>query len=755
MSEFQVIGKSLPRVDAVEKVTGAARYAADMSLPGMLWGKFLRSPYDHARIVGIDVSKAEALPGVRAVLTHKSIGSAASLATEDSVHGTKVDQSLFAADRIIYQGQKIAAVAADSPHLAEDALDLIEVEYEALPAVHDVLEAIEPDAPIIQENTNVIETPEGTPLYNVCDQGHHAFGDVEQGFAESDLIVEGTYRIARAHQTYLEPHAVVAQVDATGKVTVWTGTQSIFAIRSGLASSLGIPLSKINVIGTTIGGGFGAKFGLMIHPYAVLLSQATGRPVKIVYSREEEFLDACPAPGLVIHLKTGVKKDGTLLARQATAYWNIGVGPGGTWGTGRIAGVYKIPNVKWDAYAVYTHEPTPGAYRAPNAPQVTFASEAQLDEVAHKLGIDPVELRLKNMAEEGDSLLGGGPLTRVAFKETLRKVAELVDWKNRKSKAVSSNGHKIGWGIAVGEWTNGAGPAGAILSIHEDGIARILYGKVDLTGTDTACAQIAAEVLEMPFEDIQIIHGDTDSSPYATGSGGSVVLFSVGNAVKRAAEHAREQILTLAAQELKTEVDKLAIHDKRVWVQGSEDEYVSFAELGQASLRTTGGPLIGTGRFANEPSHPVISAQAVQVAVDTETGKLKILGLAQALDVGRAINPVECEGQMQGGMIQGLGWGWTEQMAYDKERGNLNPNLLDYQLLSTNDLPGIDCALVEKESEHGPFGVKGIGEPPITPTVAALVNAVADATGVHVTEVPLTPERVYGAISRAEGKGPR
>lgn len=750
MSEYQIIGKSVPRIDAIDKVTGSAKYAADVSLPGMLWGKFLRCPHAHARILRIDTSRAEALPGVRAVLTHSSLGAGASVAVEDSVHGTKVDQSLFASDTVTYQGQKIAAVAADTALIAEDALDLIEVEYEELPSVHDVLEAVRLDAPEVCDNAKVVVAPDGTQLHNVCTDGHHNFGDVEKGFAESDLIVEGTYTIARAHQTYLEPHAVVAQVEASGKVTVWTSTQSIFGIRAGLASSLGIPLSKINVIGTTIGGGFGAKFSLINHAHAALLSQATGRPVKMVYTREEEFLDAVPAPGLVMHLKTGVKNDGTILARQATAYWNIGIGPGGTWGTGRIAGVYNIPNVQWDAYAVYTNEPAPGAYRAPSAPQATFASEAQLDEIAHKLGIDPVELRLKNMAEDGESFLGGEPLTRVAFKETLEKVAEIVDWKNRKAACASTNGCKIGWGIAVGEWTNGAGPAGAVVSIHEDGVARILYGKVDLTGTDTACAQIAAEVLEMPLEDIQVIHGDTDSSPYATGSGGSVVLFSVGNAVKRAAEHAREQLRELAAQELKTEVENLEIRDKQVRVKGSEDDYISFAELGQASLRSTGGPIVGTGRFSNESSHPIISAQAVQVAVDTETGKLKILRLAQALDVGRAINPLECIGQMQGGMIQGLGWGWTEQMVYDTDRGNLNANLLDYQLLSTNDLPGIECGLVEKESEHGPFGVKGIGEPPIIPTVAALANAVADATGVPMKEAPLTPERIYQALRSGE-----
>ncbi|MCS6859655.1 MAG: xanthine dehydrogenase family protein molybdopterin-binding subunit [Abditibacteriales bacterium] len=750
MSVYKVIGKPVPRIDAREKVTGAAKYSADINLPGQLWGKFLRSPYSHARIKRIDTSKAEKLPGVRAVITAATLGGA-SAETEDTVHGFKVSQELFASDKVYYQGEKIAAVAAEDPGIAEDAIDLIEVEYEPLPAVFDVMEAIKPDAPRVRDDAKEVDAlmPDGTTqrIYNIVQEQHFNFGDVEQGFKESDLVVEDWFHIPRVHQMYLEPHAVLAVVEPTGKVNVWTSTQSIFAMRSGIASSLGLDPADVNVIGTTIGGGFGAKFGTLLHPHAVLLAKITGRPVKIVYSREEEFLDGRPAPGLVIWLKTGAKKDGTLVARQAIAFWDAGCVGGASVGqTGRIAGWYKIPHVKWDAYGVHTNKPGTAAYRAPGAPQTTFASEVQLDKVARALGIDPVEIRLKNLAEDGDSVLGKAPLKRVAFKETLKKVAEHVGWHER------TKGPNQGWGVAVGEWWNGAAPGSAVVSIQGDGKVRVFYGKVDLTGTDTACAQIAAEVLGVDYEDVRVVHGDTDSTPEVTGSGGSVVLYSVGNAVKRGAEALRQRMLALAAQQLEANVDDLVMQGRKVFVKNDPDRAMTFREIAQLAMRTPAGPLVATGTFANEPSHPVISAQIVKVEVDPETGSIKILKFDNALDVGVAINPLECEGQMEGGAVQGLAWGWMEHYKYGQDRV-MNATLLDYQIPTAADLPDMKSLIVEKPSEHGPFGVKGIGEPPIAPGAAALVNAVADATGLYITELPLLPERVVMALMKGGENG--
>jgi xanthine dehydrogenase molybdenum-binding subunit len=733
MAEYNVIGKPVPRVDAVDKVTGTARYAADMNLPGMLWGKFVRSPHPHARILKIDTSKAEALPGVMTVITQGSLGADATIESEDKVHGMKASRKLFADEFVRYQGEKIAAVAAISAEIAAQAVELVEVEYDLLPAVDDPREAVKPEAPLVRPDAKTAQAPDGSELKNIAGETHSEHGDVEAGFAQSDLVVEDEYFIPRVHQTYIEPHACLAKMEPNGRVTVWTSTQSIFTIRSGVASSLGIPMSKVNVIGMTIGGGFGGKFGPLIHPYAVILSQITGRPVKMVMSREEEMLDGRPAPGAWIRVKTGVKNDGTILARQAYALWDSGTEPGASiHATGRILGVYKIPNIKVDAYGVYTNKPGTTAYRAPGAPQGSYASEAQLDRIAAELGIDPVDLRLKNMAEDGDQrVTDRRPLTRVAFKETLRQVAEMVDWWNRKKEP------NQGWGVAVGEWTNGAGPGSAVVSIQEDGTIKVFSGCMDISGT--------AEVLGVPYEDVRIIRGDTDSTPYATGSGGSVVLFSMGNAVKRGAEALRDRMLALAASHLEADPDSLEFADRTVRVKDDPERAVTLTELAQISLRTTGGPLVGTGTFASEPSHPVIAAQIVQVQVDPETGRLEVLKLAGSLDVGRAINPYEVEGQMEGGAIQGLSWAWMEEMQFSEAR-MLNTHLSDYRIPTTMDSPEILSRYIEKESENGPFGVKGIGEPPIVPTPAALHAAVADATGVRINHLPLTPERIYMAL---------
>jgi CO/xanthine dehydrogenase Mo-binding subunit len=740
-----VIGKPVPRVDAVDKVTGTARYAADVNLPGMLWGTFLHSPHAHARIKKIDTRKAEQLPGVVCVLTQQSLGAGASLETEDKVHGMKVSQTMFADAEVLYQGEKIAAVAATSQEIAHEAAALIEVEYELLPAVDDVREAVKPGAPLVRQDAKTVTGPDGQELRNICAETHFAYGDVEKAFAESDHVFEDTYSIPRVHQTYIEPHACLAKVEPNGRVTVWTSTQSIFAIRSGVASSLGIPQSRVNVIGTTIGGGFGAKFGTLVHTYAVLLSQRTGRPVKIVYTREEELLDGRPAPGAVIRVKTGVKKDGTILARQAFGLWDSGCVSGASiYATGRILGVYNIPNVKVDGYGVYTNKPGTAAYRAPGAPQGSYASEAQLNRIAAELGIDPVDLRLKNMIVDGESQVGRKPVSRVAFKETLQQVAESVDWWNRKKEP------NRGWGVAVGEWTNGAGPGSAIISLQDDGTVRVFSGAMDITGTDTGMGQIAAEALGVPFEDVRVIRGDTDSVPYATGSGGSVVLFSMGNATKRAAENLRERLMQLAAQHLEKPVEQLEMADRAVRVKGDPEQSVSLTELGQMSLRTTGGPLVGMGTFANESSHPVIAAQIIQVEVDPDTGRMEVLKLAGSLDVGTAVNPYEVEGQMEGGAIQGLSWGWMEEIQY-KDGSVRNTHLSDYRIPTTMDTPEMITRYVEKPSERGPYGVKGIGEPPICPTPAALQAAVADATGVRIPDLPLTPERIYMAV-HANGK---
>lgn len=754
--QYKVLGKSVRRVDAVDKVTGAARYGADVNLPGQLWAKFFHSPHGHARIKRIDTSKAERVPGVVRVVTQETIGSSATQETLDTVHGFKLSQSLFATDIVRYQGEKLACVCAISPEAAADGVRAIEVEWELLPTIDSEEQGILPGSPDIRPDAKTVDAIPGTPWSalgkwkNVAQEAHDTVGDVEAGFAEADFIVEDVYRIPRVHQTYIEPHACVARVEPSGKVHVWTSTQSIFAIRSGIASSLGIPQSDINVIGQTIGGGFGGKFGTLVHPYAVLLAQMTGRPVKIVYSREEEMLDGRPAPAATIWVKSGVKKDGTVTARQAVGLWDCGNVPGASiHATSRIIGVYKCPNVRFDAYGIYTNKPGTSAYRAPGAPQGTFASEVNLNQCAEKIGMDPVEFRLMNMVADGDQRPNDRrPLHHVAFKETLESVAELAGWKNRQS------GPNEGWGVAVGEWTNGAGPGSAICSLGEDGMLKVFSGAMDITGTDTAMGQIAAEVVGLPFEAVRVIRGDTDSAPYATGSGGSVVLFSMGNAVKRAAEDLRDKMLALAAKHLEValaDLVQVAVPNDagkvvpQIRDRNDHENSVSLAELGQVALRTTGGPLVGTGTFASEPSHPIISAQIAKMRVDPETGVLEALELHQSLDVGFAINPFEIQGQMEGGAVQGLAWAWMEEMQLQGGR-NRNTHLSDYRLPTPMDTPIIKSAYIQFPSANGPFGVKGIGEPVIVPTLAAVQGAVHDATGVWVNDLPLTPERVFFAL---------
>ncbi|HEX2035111.1 MAG TPA: xanthine dehydrogenase family protein molybdopterin-binding subunit [Chloroflexota bacterium] len=731
------IGRPVPRVDALEKVTGRAQYTADLHLPGMCHGVFLRSPYAHARITSIDVSEAERMPGVVAVITADTLAKEMAIVVEEEQHAARRVQRLFpgVGEKVKYHGAKVAAVAAMTREIAEEACERIKVEYELLPPVTDVREAIKPGAPLVNEESEPAEALSdgpfaGHPLHNVAGQNHRSEGDVEAGFNEADRIFEDTYVIPRAHQTYIEPQTTIADVAPDGKVTVWTSTQGHFAVRSNLANSLRIPASKINVHGMTVGGGFGAKFGGIVDTYCVLLAQKARRPVKMVYSRHEEFLDARPAPGAVITVKTGVKQDGTIVARQAWALWDTGAGSGGCYATTRVKGVYNVPHFKSDAYDINTNKPAPGAYRAPGAPQATFAGETQLNRICQEMGFDPVEFRLKNM-REGE---------QIAFKETLEAVAKRAGWAERKA------GEYEGWGVAVGEWTNGAGPAGAVVSVHEDGKVRIFYGLMDLTGTDTAMAQIAAEVLGVAYEDVTVVRGDTDSAPFGTSSGGSVVTFSFGNAVKRAAEDARNRVLELAAEHLEASIDDLTLAEGKVSVKGDPETSVTLAQLGQMSLRSRSGPIVGRGSFSSEPSATTISAQVGKVRVDPQTGQIRLLELYGSLDVGKAINPLACEGQMEGGLVQGFAWGLMEQMRYAEDGRNWNAGLLDYRVPTALDFPDIESVMVEVPTKNGPFGVKGIGEPPIAPGVAALVSAVADATGVWINEVPLTPERVLTAL---------
>ncbi|MDW8029299.1 MAG: xanthine dehydrogenase family protein molybdopterin-binding subunit [Armatimonadota bacterium] len=726
MKEFSVIGKRVVKTDAIDKVTGRALYTADLVLPGMIYGVFVRSRYAHARIKKIDTSKAWKIPGVVAIITQEQLSKDFALVVEEEVHAAQRIRRLFASDKVRYYGEKVALIGAETIEAAREAASLVEVEYEPLPAVVDPREAVKEGAPLVWEEQEPVQGPNGELLYNVIAENHHEQGDVEKGFAESDFVFEDEYYVHRSHQTYLEPQVTIASVDEKGKITVWTSTQGIFAVRSNIARSLGIPLSRIKVIGMTIGGGFGAKFGGITDVYAVLLALFTKRPAKIVYTREEEFLDATPAPGLYVKIKTGVKRDGTILARYVYALWNVGVSGGASWATGAFSRVYKIPNVKWDAYEVATNTPPTGAYRAPGFPQVLFAGEAQLNKIASELGIDPVDLRLRNIR---DDLPG--------VKETLMTVVEKCGWFRREK------GENEGWGLALGHWQNASSPAAAFVSLDEDGSAKIFCGMMDINGTETAVSQIVAETLKVNYEDVTFVRGDTDSAPFSPPSGGSTITFSIGNAAKQAAEDALRQILEVSAKQLGVSVNELEFGDKKVWVKNEPERSLSYAEISRAAMRSNKGPIVGRGTFNAAPSNMATFAQVVKVRLDPETGEMKILESYQALDVGRIINPAMCEGQVEGGVAQSISWAVMEEMKYDGQGRIINPDLADYRVSTISDVPlQMVTSLLEFPSDYGPYGAKGIGEPPITTGLAAIVSAVADAIGIWIHEIPITPERI-------------
>jgi xanthine dehydrogenase molybdenum-binding subunit len=749
MSDLAVVGKSVVRTDAVDKVTGRAQYTSDLKLPGMLFGAFLRSPHAHARIKRIDLTKAEKLPGVKAVLTQATVAGRLARIV-DEAHGTSSQAKLFADDRVTYQGEKIAAVAATTRDIAEEAVSLIDVEYEVLPALIDPRDAIKPDAPLIFAETAPQPAPDFLPLslragqpefgaifQNVLQSTEQIEGNVDEGFAQSDRIFEDNYVVPRAHQSYIEPQVAIADRSADGRITCWTSTQGIFATRANLAQSLNIPPRKINVVGMTIGGGFGAKGGGVVDTYAVLLAEATGRPVKIVYSREEEFLDGRPAPGLRIWLKTGVRDDGKILARQALALWDIGVGGRAAWVVVRFKGLYDTPNVKVQAYDVATNKPPTGAYRAPGGPQMFFAVEAQMNRIAADLGIDPIDFRLLNLREGRE----------IGFKQVLRKAGEAAGWWTRTKRP------NEGWGVAVGGWGGFNiinAPTSASCILQDDGSLHVFSGMVDLSGTATTMAQIAAQVVGLAIEDVTVTAGDTDSSPIAPISAASQITFAMGNAVKRAAEVIRLRVLETAAEMLEARPTDLEVREGKVSVRGVGGRFVSLAEVSQKATASEAGPIGGRGSFAQEWSATGGAAQIVRVEVDPSTGKVWLRQFVGAQDCGKAINPMAVEGQMEGGAAQGLGWGLWEQMVYAPDGQNLNPGFLDYHLPTALDLPDLSSILVEVPTDNGPFGAKGVGEPPITPGIAAVQDAIADAIGVRLTEVPFTPERVRAAV-RATG----
>jgi len=748
--EYSVLGKRVKRIDAVERVTGEAMYAEDISLPGMLYGAILRSPHPHARILRIDTERAERLEGVRAVMT-----------AHNDVHPSAA--SVLVSDEVLYAGQKVAAVAAVDKHIAQQALDEIDVEYEVLPAVFEVAEAIKEDAPVVHPSRHPI-------LSNICSHSNKTRGDIEDGFRGADIIIENRFEIAIAHQSYLEPHACVAKVDVLGKLTVWTTTQGQFGVRSGLANLFKLPLNKVRVIGTQVGGGFGAKTSLILEPIAAMLTMATKHPVKMVMSRQEEFVDARPGPACVVDIRTGAKKDGRLVALQAGVFFDTGAFPGAMTGFfDRTRGLYRIPNFDIDIYSVYTNKMVPGAYRAPGALEITFAFESQMDIMADELGIDPLDFRLLNAVDEGDLTIDGKPYPPIALKESLLKAKTYIsslnskqdatvaqtsclrrDVLNSKQDACSTVRRSVG--IACAKWMNAIGTSGVTMTLHEDGSLNVISGAVDLTGVNTSLAQMAAEELGLPMELVRVVTLDTDSSPPAAVSGGSRTTYGMGLAIQEATKDMKRQLIEFATELLECEPEELEVAESHVRHKNSPEIRVHIAELARRAMWEDRGPFTAKGS-ASSPSWlanaHVFITQVAEITVDTETGRLDIHKISSFQDVGFAINPMSVEGQIQGGIAQGLGWGIMEGFVLD-DGIVLNDSILDYKVPTAMDVPELAPVILEVPAVAGPYGLKGAGEPSMIPTPAVMANAIYNAVGVRIKKTPLTQDKILMRLRQQE-----
>jgi len=748
--KYKVIGTRPVRHDGLDKVTGRAIYGADVLLPGMLYGKVLRSPHAHARIVSIDTSGAMKLAGVRAVATADDLVEVVDKMSdlgETIVNIREVAQNSLASGKVLYKGHSVAAVAAINQHIAEEALDLIKVQYEPLPSVTDVREAMKDGAPLLDESRTTKEFGEDTgKLSNIASHNRNELGDVEKGFAEADVIVEREFHTATVHQGYIEPHSTTVHWRADGSVTVWVSTQGAFQIRDQLSEVLRVPVSKIKVIPCEIGGGFGGKFSIYMEPAAAVLSQKTGRPVKMMMSRAEVFEGSGPGPGSYIKVKMGAKRDGTMVAAYANLAYEAGAFPGSAVGAGAmcIFAPYNIPNVTIDAYDVVLNKPKSTAYRAPGAPNAAFASEVAVDEIARELGVDPLALRRQNAGREGTRRADGQIFKRIGFEETLDAAASSDHYRSS-----GANAPMRGRGVASGFWMNGGGQSAATITVRADGTVTLMEGSADIGGSRASMAMIVAETLGLTAEDVTPMVVDTDSIGFTDGTGGSRVTYATGDACYQAAEDVKERMRMRAAKQLEVDESDVTWRDGLFICTSDPAKTLTFTQVA-SQQGSTGGPIEGTGTVNASGAGNTFGTHVVDLEVDPETGKVQILRYTAVQDCGKAIHPSYVEGQIQGGAVQGIGWALTEGYFYKEDGSMANPTFLDYRMPTSLDLPMIDVVLVEVENPGSPHGIRGVGEVPIVPPLAAISNALFDATGVRFSETPITPDRIVAALPKEQ-----
>jgi CO/xanthine dehydrogenase Mo-binding subunit len=736
MATYHVIGQPTPRVDGTDKVTGHARYAADISLPGTLWGKSLHSTYAHARIVHIDTTAAQKVSGVHAVIAGADV--------RGGLWGRAVkDVPVLAYDRVRFFGERVAAVAAEDEDIAQQALDLIQVEYEELPAVFEPLDALKNDAPILHPNFN---TYVGFPqqmeqLSNAYHRTSFHKGDVERGFAEADLVIEHTYVTQRIHQGYIEPQAVLVNIDDSGRVHVWVCSKVPYNTRESLATAAGIPEEQILFHHVYIGGDFGGKGNSRNTPICYFLAKATGRPVRMVSDYTEELFAGNPRHSVAVRLKSGVKRDGTLTAHQVHYLVNSGAyaafKPSGIiGGYNQAAGPYRVPNCRIESTFVYTNTIPCGFMRAPGEPQAVFALESHIDEIARQLDIDPLEFRLKNLIVDGEETASGERFEHVRVHETLRAAAEAAGYHQPKAPLV-------GRGVAIGDRPAGGGEATASITLKANG--RVILGTPIFdqgTGTYTTLCQVVAEELQVPLERIQVEVWDTDAIPFDSGVAGSRATRINTIVAYEAAQETKRELFRLAGRALGWPEDALTLAGDEIR-RTDQEAAIPWTAL----LARTGESVSGRAHIEERGRSHITSfaAQIAEVSVDPETGQVKLLRYTTAHDVGQIVNPIGHQGQIDGSIMQGVGYGLMEELQVEDGRA-INLSFGEYKLPTMRDVPPLTTVLVESGNGVGPYHIKGIGESPLTPVAPAIANAVADAIGVRIRDLPLTSEKIYRAL---------
>ena len=744
------VGTRPVRPDGVDKVTGRARFGADLHLPNMLVGKVLRSPHAHARIVSMDTSAALALPGVKAVITcddFDDVPSELSPAGEMLVNYRDIVRNVMARDKALFEGHPVAAVAAVSEKVAREALDLIEVDYEVLPHVLDVVEAMAPDAPLLHDDmfTAGVEPAPSAPS-NVAKVVEFGCGDVETGFAEADIVIEREFRTQPVHQGYIEPHSCIASYSEDGQAELWCTTQGHFVVRSHCAKLLGMDVSRLRVTASEIGGGFGGKTVVYLEPVALMLSRKSGQPVKMTMSRDEVFRASGPAPGTWMWVKIGITREGRITAGEAVLKYQAGAFQGSPVQPGCMCAFapYDLEHVKVVGYDVVVNRPKAAAYRAPGAPQSEFAVESVIDELAKRIGMDPVELRLRNAAKEGTQAVYGptfGPIGLVATLEAART--------HEHYRAPLAPGQ--GRGVASGFWFNIGGETCANLNLGEDGTIALVAGTPDIGGSRAALCLQAAETLGVDAEHIRPLIGDTSTLGYTFLTGGSRTAFASGMAVIEASKDMIGQLCERAARIWDIPVDAVEWIDGEARPAGAnagDFEPLSLADLAKVAGKT-GGPITGRAQINAQGAGPSFGTHIVDVGVDRETGRVTIERYTVIQDAGKAVHPSYVEGQMQGGAVQGIGWALNEEYVYDGQGRLQNPGFLDYRIPVCSDVPMIDTVIVEVANPTHPYGVRGVGETPIVPPMAAIANAVEGALGIRFTDLPMSPPKVLKALGEA------